>query len=178
MGLHPWYLSDYQQQFNELKTAAAHPNVVAIGECGLDRLCTTPWDVQLAAFRLQIQLARVLQKPLIIHCVQAFNELQQEFDITPPGVPIIIHGFNKAPAVAASLIRRGTYLSFGAALLNQRHPAASVLAATPADQFFLETDDSPHTIIEIYRQAALVRYISVEALILQLESNFNKVFVL
>jgi TatD DNase family protein len=115
---------------------------------------------------------------LIIHCVRAFIELQQEFDITPPDVPVIIHGFNKAPAVAASLIRRGMYLSFGAALLNQRHPAASVLATIPADQFFLETDDSPHMIVEIYRQAALVRNISVEALILQLESNFNKVFVL
>ena len=176
MGLHPRYLDNYALQLNELVNHAPHPNVLAIGECGLDRLCDTDWELQLAAFTQQIQLANRLQKPLIIHCVRAFDELLQTFARQKPLVPVIIHGYNKKDSIARKLLANGYYLSFGAALLHDSNPAIAILKNIPGAQFFLETDDAEVQIADIYANAAAIRETTVEAIILQVQQNFKNVF--
>jgi TatD DNase family protein len=160
----------------ELTVAAAYDNVLAIGECGLDKVCDTPWDIQEAAFRQQVLLANRLSKPLMIHCVRAFNELDLVLKELDNIVPVIIHGFNKNPALAAALLAKGYYLSFGAALLRTGSPAASSLIHTPADRMLLETDDSGSGIKDIYLQAAQLLKTGEEDLILQIDHNFKTVF--
>ena len=176
LGLHPWYLEDHEQLLKELEQFAGLPNVLAIGECGLDKLCRTDWELQVSLFIRQIELANKLNKPLIIHCVRAFDELLSLLDKHTPAVPVIVHGFNKKNVIAEKLIARRMYLSFGTAITNGESPATQALKHIPADRFFLETDNAEVGIEDIYRAAAAIREITIEAVILQLQQNFTTVF--
>jgi len=160
----------------ELEQFARLPNVLAIGECGLDRICQTDWDLQTDVFRRQIEVADNLSKPLVIHCVRAFDELIKIIDNQKPKIPVIIHGFNRKSDIAERLWGRGMYLSFGAAILRDGSPAADALKHAPADKFFLETDNADIPISDIYSVAATIREISREAVILHLQQNFATVF--
>ena len=175
-GLHPWYLREktLSNDFAELRAYAVRPEVVAVGECGLDKLAATAWDTQCRAFEWQIALAEMLQKPLVIHCVKAFQECLALLKQTT--VPVIFHGVNNRLSVIQPLIDAGYFLSFGKALL---HPNAAILEAfraVPLSQLFLETDDSRADIREIYKTASGLRNIPEKEIVLQLELNFGKVF--
>ena len=176
MGIHPWYIHDAAAQLAELEQYAHLPHVLAVGECGLDKVCDTSFPLQLSVFRQQVRLAARLHKPLIIHCVRAFHELVVALMEEKVSVPVIIHGFNKKGAVAQLLLAQGYYLSFGAAIFNGRLPAAAILSSVPAHKFFLETDDAEYTIEEIYSKAAAIRNTTPEAIILQVQQNFKNVF--
>lgn len=178
LGIHPWYIDKERlnTQLEELARYAGLPNVIAIGECGLDRLTRTDWELQVSAFEAQIKLANRLNKPLIIHCVRAFEEVLNILSAGKVQVPVIFHGFNKSIELAERLINSGYYLSFGAALLKEGSNAAATLQAMPGDRFFLETDDSPVDISDIYSAAASLLKTEKDALILQLQNNFRRVF--
>ncbi len=176
LGLHPWYLENWEKDFELLQEFAALPNVVAIGECGLDKLCKTDWHLQVTVFKKQIYLANSLDKPLVIHCVRAFPELIGVLQISPNESPVIIHGYNNKESTGQVLLDKGYYLSFGSAILKPDSPAAGFLAQIDADRFLLETDDSRVDIKEIYRSAALIRKCSEDELILQVEHNYKTVF--
>jgi TatD DNase family protein len=183
VGIHPWYLPDAARQDTrkQLLEAARLPAVVAIGECGLDRVCASGWATQVLDFQLCIELAQLVQKPLILHCVRAFDELlqqkkQTETGRTTPSVAWVLHGFDKHPQVATMLLRAGCYLSFGAALLRDGHHAREALRITPLDRFFLETDVwSAGDIGDIYGAAAAVKGLTVEAVEAQVWANWERV---
>lgn len=176
-GLHPWYIRPglWEKDMEQLRLVVRKQNVLAIGECGLDKLTQTPWELQLEAFRAQIDLAHEVRKLLIIHCVRAFEELLHVFREKAPQVPVIIHGFHKKTALAEKLLAAGFYLSFGKALLTSDTARAAFLH-TPEDRFFLETDDGDISIAGIYKAAATVRKTSEETIILHAQNNFQKVF--
>lgn len=174
MGLHPWYLQDFESQFEILDHYSRNANVLAIGECGLDKACTTNWARQELAFQSQIELAHKLNKPLIIHCVRAYSEVLVM--LQKVRVPVIFHGFNKKPALAMEIIHQGYYLSFGGALLKDNVMLHETFAQIPPDRFFLETDDAGIGISEVYHAAAHIRKTGEEVIILQLQQNFKKVF--
>lgn len=174
-GLHPWHLDDIETRWQQLLEVATLPQVLAIGECGLDKVTNTDWPLQTDAFSRQIELAMQLGKPLIIHCVRAYEEVMQLLQEHRVTVPIIFHGFNKSPELAAQLIGRGYYLSFGGALIKGGQPAAT-FKTVPLSHLFLETDQSEHDIAHIYKAAAEIRQTTEEALILQLQQNFKTVF--
>ena len=174
LGLHPWYLTDVENQLELLKKESVASRVLAIGECGLDKVCDTKWETQIYAFEQQIALAEKINKPLIIHCVRAYNECLKL--LKNVGVPAIFHGFNKKEILARSILEAGFYLSFGTAMFN---PGVSVLFRNlPLNRIFLETDDQiSYSIEDIYKSAAESRNIELDALILQIEKNFEKVFL-
>ncbi len=178
MGIHPWYIdpAGLNQQQEELAKYAKKYNVIAIGECGLDKITETDWQLQVSAFEEQVRLANQLKKPLIIHCVRAFEEVLHLLKVEKVQVPVIFHGFNKNLQLAERLISAGYYLSFGAALLKGGSNASVVLKSIPGDRFFLETDDSPVDIADIYTAAASLLKTEPDALILQLQNNFHRVF--
>ena len=176
MGLHPWYLDsgNLDEQFNNLAKNAGKSHVLAIGECGLDKLSSTDWDLQLKAFQLQIKLARDFNKPLIIHCVKAFSEVLAQLKTV--NVPVIFHGVNNKLSLIQPVINAGYYLSFGKSLLGGNAAILNTFKTTPLKQVFLETDDSDIDIREIYKSAAGIREISEKEIVLQLEKNFLNVF--
>jgi len=176
MGLHPWYLSniDVELQFKSLRDSILAPNVIAVGECGLDKITSTDWDLQLKVFRWQISLAEEVGKPLIIHCVKAFSEVLSELKHVK--IPVIFHGVNNKRTVVQPVIDSGYYLSFGKALLTGRDYILETFWAVPLNQVFLETDDADVDIREIYKSAAEIKNITEKEIVLQLEQNFLNIF--
>jgi TatD DNase family protein len=173
IGVHPWYI-EAQAIANELEiitTALQDKNCLALGECGLDKLATTNFELQKKVFIKQLTLAEKYNKPVIIHCVKAFDELliiKKQF----PNILMIIHGFSKSNALAKQLQKHGFYLSFGIHML--KHP--DILADLTITKIFLETDDAAIKIDTIYNETSKVLNITTEQLEKQLIKNFKNVF--
>ena len=175
VGLHPWYLQkvDWREAERWLEEQVALPECLAIGETGLDKVSTTPWDRQISAYQLCLKVAATSGKPLVIHCVRAFAETLQ---LLPPALAprSVFHGFDKHRQTAKMLLDAGCYLSFGAALFRGNSNAAGVLRQIPADRFFLETDDEAQDIHAIYQRAAALRSVTVEEVVEQVAQNFER----
>lgn len=178
IGWHPWYLkqSQIKSMMEAIDRASTNVSVVAIGECGLDLLCDPTVPLQLTVFKGHALIAEKAEKPLLIHCVRAFNELIRVKKELVPSMPWIIHGFNANLSIGKELIRHGFYFSLGKALLDNTSNAAKLLPEIPNDHFFLETDDSDESIETIYRQAALLKNIEVEELKKSVTANYFRSF--
>jgi TatD DNase family protein len=172
LGLHPWYLEQAERDWEVLQQYATYSHVMAIGECGLDKVCGTPWERQQQYFQLQIGLANRLNKPLIIHCVKAYAECMAELQAAK--VPVVFHGFNKSIEPAQMLLSKGYYLSFGHSLFREGY--GDILNQVPPERIFLETDDKTDISIEdVYKRAAELLNFPLDALILQLEKNYQNI---
>lgn len=175
IGLHPWYatLAKLKIQIDNLSVFAKQPNVKLIGECGLDKLKGACLSNQISILKQQITLAEQLQKPLILHCVKAFDELVALKKQLKISVPLIIHGFNKSEELGAQLIANGFLLSFGAVVLNKQTGAAKLIQKI--DHFFLETDDSEIGIEEIYQAVAELKNCTIIELKARIFANWKKI---
>ncbi|MTK53193.1 TatD family hydrolase [Paludibacter sp.] len=175
VGLHPWYVAaDWEEQLRMQSEVAGKKRVVLIGEAGLDKVCKTDFALQQTVFLRQIELAEEIQKPLIIHCVKAWQELITIRKKVLPSVPWIIHGFRGKPELARQLLELGFYLSYG-----EKFNAESV-RITPLERLCTETDESKLPIEEICFQIAEVKGISVELLLSQtnrLIANMDSQFI-
>lgn len=177
IGIHPWYI-DESRISSDLQTIDKKlhlQNCLALGECGLDKRIDIPIEIQEKVFKAQILLAEKHQKPLILHCVAAFQEIIQikkELNVT---VPMIIHGFSKNEQTAKQLLDNGFYLSFGKYLLRNLE-LKTVFQSVPNDKFFLETDTIEESLEEVYRLAANYKNIEIEEIKSIIQTNFEKVF--
>lgn len=176
-GVHPWHVDgDYNDALEHLKEIAQEKGCLAIGECGLDKNCDVDFDLQEKVFVAQIKLANKLKKPLIIHCVKAFNELINCLNHNDNKVPVIIHGFNNNENIARVLTAEGYYFSFGKALLGFESNAAKAIKAIGRKRFFLETDDKDLSIKYVYLKAGELLGVNDEIIQMQIEENFKSVF--
>ena len=176
VGLHPWYLKagEADQLPEGLIHAAKAPHVLAIGECGLDTRCDTPMDLQRRVFIRQIELACSVRKPLIIHCVRAFDEVLSILNKCKVSVPVIFHGFRRSETLAQQIINEGHLLSFGEHLLTAT--LAEVFRKLPPDRVFLETDDAAIPISDIYSLAAEILGTDIRTLAEDIEHRFKQMF--
>lgn len=176
VGLHPWYLKagEADQLPEGLIHAAKAPHVLAIGECGLDTRCDTPMDLQRRAFIRQIELAGSVDKPLIIHCVRAFEEILAILRRSRVSVPVIFHGFCRSEKLAQQIIGEGHLLSFGRHLHTNR--VGEVFRKLPGDRVFLETDDAVIPISDIYAMAAEILGKDIGTLADDIEQRFKQMF--
>lgn len=155
-GLHPWHLRSMsiRECGDKLIELASLENVFAIGEIGIDRSIDIPVPTQLAYFDTQLNIARALKKPVIIHAVKSYSDLVPYLKKTK--VPFIFHQFNGNEQQAKELLKYHCVLSFGKNLFSEK--AQQVLRQIPDSGFLLETDTAPGlTIQEVYEQAAKVR---------------------
>ncbi len=174
LGLHPWHLNtdNFTVSLERLQALASLGQVKMIGECGLDGMRGASLAVQQHAFEQQLLLAAQLQKPVIIHCVKAFDLLLKVKKQHKPQIPLVVHGFNKSPELAQSLYNQGFYLSFGLALLHSK-PLLQWLKTFRAP-YFLETDDAADIgIAYLYQQLAEVLEIDVPTLQAQQAQNWR-----
>jgi TatD DNase family protein len=177
MGIHPWKIKELNisQSLENLKKFVTHKNVVAIGECGLDKFAETSLEEQEQIFIEQIKIAVKVNKPVIVHCVKAFDHLIRIVKISKPGIPFIIHGYNNNIEIAQQLLENGFYLSFGKALLKSGSNAGKVFESAPLSRVFLETDDSEYAIEEVYKMAAQIRNIETDKLKEIILLNFKSI---
>lgn len=171
VGIHPWKVKDATaEEWKRLEEIIAHPQVLAIGEIGLDKCINTPLLFQQEAFARQALLAEQVCKPLIIHLVKAQDELLALRKTLRPSQSWIIHGFRGKKQQAKQLLQHGLYLSFG------EHYQEDVFRQTPLDRLFLETDESQSSLFDLYQRAANLRGLSIEQLVNAVNTNFKQLF--
>jgi len=177
-GLHPWHINilDFEKDLARIEAFSHHPQILAFGEAGLDKLCKVDFKLQEIVFLKQLEIAAKTEKPMIIHCVKAFQEIISMYQKAKSKTTLIFHGFNNNRQIAESLIKQGFYLSFGHALLNQKSNAFRIFRQIPDDRFFLETDDSGNSIEEIYAEAARIKGISILEMKSMVFKNFENCF--
>ncbi|WP_348822301.1 TatD family hydrolase [Flavobacterium aestuarii] len=177
IGIHPWYINEQKLEadLQIIESKLQENNCLALGECGLDKRIEVPLELQQMVFEKQLLLAQNYNKPVLIHCVAAFQELvaaKKKLKIT---VPMLLHGFSKNKQVAKELINNGFYISFGKYLL-QNPEMRTVFEDVPSDRFFLETDTVEESIQKVYALAAAYKNIEIEELQKIVNNNFNQVF--
>ena len=169
-GIHPWHaqLGD----LSEVEQLA--PSVDAIGEIGLDYACEVPREVQIAIFKEQLRLAELLGKPIVLHCVRAFEDIIKIIGGHQLKA-VIFHGFIGSVEQAQRAIKQGSYLSFGDRTFRS-HKTIEALRSTPLSHIFIESDESTMPIEEIYAKIAELRGIEVGELLKATEANFKRIF--
>lgn len=177
IGLHPWYTTEqtFEKQWEVLRDHIAGKNYFALGECGLDRRRGPSFSFQEEILLRHCELAKTLDKPVILHVVKAISDLlafqkKHRFDI-----PLIVHGFRGNSYEAAQLTANGFHLSFGHALLLNIRKIEDAFIQTPIDRIFLETDMSNEPIGRIYQKAADLKKISLETFSQQIIKNLEAI---
>ena len=169
VGIHPWHAST--GDIAEVERLA--PSADAIGEIGLDYACNVPREKQMAVFRTQLALAERLEKPVVLHCVRAFEYIMVTLEKYRLKA-VIFHGFIGSVEQAQRAVKQGYYISFGERTF--RSPKTiEAMRATPLSQLFIETDESTTPIEEIYAKIAELRGISTKDLLAATEENFHKI---
>jgi TatD DNase family protein len=185
VGLHPWFLTkeNYENDFEKLSQLVKNQHVIAIGECGLDKLKGEDLAFQTTVFEAHIRLAESVSKPVMIHCVRAFGEVVAVKKRLKQTVPLIIHGFNKKGEVLAELLRHDFFISIGSAILQKNRsntegsPFAEIMHKIPLDRLLFETDDAENVEISaIYEAAAKVLNLELSYLKSIIYDNFRNVF--
>lgn len=177
IGIHPWFIVEerLESDFEILESKLQEPSCLAIGECGLDKRIEVPLELQQFVFEKQLLLAQKYQKPVVIHCVAAFQELIETVKKLNITVPILIHGFSKSEQLAKQLLENGFYISFGKYLLLNPE-LETVFRNMPNDRFFLETDTVKEGIEAVYGLAAKYKKMTIEEMQKQVNKNFLEVF--
>ncbi|WP_372775391.1 TatD family hydrolase [Mangrovibacterium sp.] len=179
VGLHPWNLDQAKgsRWINHLEEALKHPQVLAVGECGIDRTLETSVDIQTEFFMPQLQLAEEGNKPIVLHAVRSYSDLLQLKKKTRSKIPWILHGYQGNAETTKQLVHQGFYFSIGTTLLNDRQKLNQSLREIPLTHLFFETDESTEIVESIYIFAARKLDLSSNELKEQLSQNFNQVFL-
>lgn len=170
VGIHPWHaatgdISAVEEQASKID---------AIGEIGLDFACDVPREKQIAIFRAQLSIAERLAKPVVLHCVRAFEEVMRvlrDYHLSA----VIFHGFVGSKEQAQQAVNEGYYLSFGERTFRSAK-SIEALRNTPLSHLFVESDESTTPIEEIYTKIAELRGISIAELTTATEKNFTLIF--
>jgi len=178
VGIHPWNADEYGGSARgRLQELASMDGVVAVSEIGLDAVGRRnrtgeyvnkplPMDVQLDAFLGQLDLAKEVGLPVIVHDRMPGDEVIQrleERDISNVGAAI--HGFTKDETYAERLTGLGVYLSVSARgiLEPENEGLRRAVAATPIEWLLTETDSGePAGVVDAAREVAKLKGLTVE----------------
>jgi TatD DNase family protein len=191
-GIHPHEASKAEERhFDELRRLARHPKFVAIGEIGLDYYYDhSPRDVQQQVLVQQLELAWELKLPVIIHCRDAWSDLRSlvRSHWQSAGLGGILHCFSGTREDAFELMDAGFLVSFaGNITFKKAENLRAVAREIPLDRLLTETDspylapvpyrgkrNEPAFVVEVTRQLASLRQMSVEDLGRQTLQNFQR----
>lgn len=196
VGLHPNDNPAEQFDISNYKQLAAHPKVVAVGECGLDYFRSGGSDAERAAqkvrFEAQIALAADVGKALIVHCREAHDDCFSILQNTAIAnyVPVVIHFFTGSGELAQRYLDLGCYLSFpGPVTYTDMYDDS--IQACPLDTMLIETDapfaapvpyrgkrNEPAYVEQVAKKVAQVKGIPVEEVLACTLANAQKVFAL
>lgn len=145
VGIHPHDCARVpESDWQRLAELAAHPEVVAVGETGLDyHYDHSPREAQVTAFERQLQLALALRKPATVHLREAHGDclaiLRASGIGTGPGA--VVHCFSEDRAAAEDYLALGLYLSIsGIVTFKTAGALRDAVAAIPLDRLLVETD--------------------------------------
>ena len=151
-GIHPWDVHTLRPDvLEEVEAWASDPRIKAIGECGLDKNSKASIKEQAYFFERQVTISEKLLKPMIIHCVAAFNEIIALRKKLHPAQIWLIHGYRGKPQMAKQLLNAGFALSFG------EHFNPLSVELTPIDKLCIETDEGETPIEHLYKDIAIIK---------------------
>ena len=143
-GIHPWFVADLPENWLNIVADYASAAVSGIGEIGLDgwKKNIPPLEEQIPVFKAQLDLARQLNRPVMIHCLKAYDQL---FDILkndgPPQAGFLMHAYSGSWTMVQPLADLGGYFSFSHAILSpERKKAHKTITAVPSDRILMESD--------------------------------------
>ena len=179
-GIHPWALDDVEFQAEKalqtLEEKLKLPQVIALGEAGLDKIHKASFERQVAVFERQIELSEALQKPMILHDVRSHNEIIALRKKHKAKQPWIVHGFSGAEQDIKQLIGQGIYLSVGESLLHPERKIYKSFKFIDLDFLFLETDMAEFGVEKVYETAAKLLETDIVTLQKQIFTNFARLF--
>jgi TatD DNase family protein len=173
VGIHPWHagVAPADALLGQLGELLGDGRVVALGEAGLDRLCDTPYELQLPLFEAQARLAESRGLPLVVHAVRSHSDILRLHAALRPSVPWVIHGFRGKPELARQYLSRGITLSFG-----EHFNPLSLAAAYASQALLMESDESAAGIDAIYLSASGVLRLEAEELKQRVRQNVERLF--
>jgi TatD DNase family protein len=178
-GMHPHTASELDAKGGtQIEELLANPQVVAVGECGLDFFrMRSPRQDQERVFRLHVSLSRETGTPLVVHVRDAWPEILRLLD-EGSAEHVVLHCFSGAVDIARECAARGYFLSFAGNVTypkNQHLRDAAV--ATPIDRILVETDspflspqplrghdNTPANVVAVIEEIARARNVSFESL--------------
>jgi len=154
VGLHPHDTSGLNEEIAAtLRGLAQRPQVVAIGETGLDFYRNlSPRQAQREAFEWHIALAAELGKTLIVHDRDAHEEVMEVLTAAPPQLRVVLHCFSGGPALMEEAVARGCWIGIAGNVTYRRaETLREVAARVPMDRLLVETD-CPYLTPQPYRK--------------------------
>ncbi len=219
-GLHPWDAGNRSPDWlDRLRAHLAADPRAAVGEIGLDRWIldsAKPDDLRLAGLRRapleeqgevflkQLALASTENRPVSIHCLQAFGALEGILrHVNTPARGFLLHAYGGSADMVSLFAERGAYFSFNGSFLESRHHTKrEAFQRVPTDRLLVETDspamplpsrlvryslppapdgspiNHPANLGATYAGLAELRGVDVESLVAQVEDNFKQFFML
>ncbi|HEY9776039.1 MAG TPA: TatD family hydrolase [Planktothrix sp.] len=193
VGLHPHEAKHWSAQADAVvRQAAKNPKVVGIGECGLDFYYNNSERAdQLNAFRAQIRIARELNKPVIVHCRDAWDDafdlLEEEGQGNVRGV---FHCFTGGPEMLSRINKLDFYISFsGIVTYKNAKNIQDAAREAPDNRIIVETDcpflapqkmrgkrNEPSYVWHVAEKLAELRHRSLDEISLQCCDNTRELF--
>ncbi len=191
VGSHPDSADEVNEEvIEEYRKLCRHEKIKAIGEIGLDYYYEDiPRDIQKNAFRMQMQLAKEMDMPVIVHEREAHDDgmrIVKEF----PAVTGVFHCYSGSAEMARQLVKLGWYIGFtGVLTFKNARKAVETAASIPLDRIVIETDcpfmapepyrgkrNDPGYLPRMAEKLAEIRFISVEEAIAITTANAKRLY--
>lgn len=150
VGIHPNAAAELDETaIDDLRDLAAAPDVVAIGETGMDHYREgAPAEIQERAFRAHIALAKELDLALVVHARDAHDDTKRILADEGPPPRLVMHCFSGDESDGRDYLELGAWLSFaGPVTFQNAHVLRAAAAELPIERMLVETDSpflSPH----------------------------------
>ncbi|BES72699.1 TatD family hydrolase [Marinobacter nanhaiticus D15-8W] len=192
LGTHPWYVDEHEdgdlERLRE-RLVDRSSQCVAIGECGLDRL-HGELDRQMPWFEAQVDLAKSLKMPLVVHSVRTNDEVGAVLRKKAFDERVLIHGFSGSPEQARALVDTGCLLGIGGVITYARaRKTRRAVTEVPLECLVLETDapdmppegvakgeNTPLNILAVFKALCDIRPEPEARIAEQLLANVNRLY--
>lgn len=176
-GIHPHAATRAEAGFSRVRELIAEPEVVAVGETGLDYYYdNAPRTAQRASFERHLELAAQVGKPVVVHAREADDDTIAMIRAAEGSVTGVLHCFAGGSALFDAGVEAGWYVSFSGLITFNSYSTKDLVAATPADRLLIETDspylapvphrgkrNEPAHVLDVARAAAEIRGESLQA---------------
>jgi TatD DNase family protein len=140
-GIHPHEATRAEAGFDRVRALHAEPEVVAVGETGLDYFYdNSPRRIQRASFDRHLELAATLGKPVVVHSRDADADTISAIRSAADDVVGVLHCFAGAPELFEVGVEAGWYVSFSGLITFGSYETKELVAETPPDRLLIETD--------------------------------------
>jgi len=179
LGIHPWFIDEHQMlDLYSLEVRIEDEKPVAVGDCGLDYIKVKDRNKQRYFFDEQVALATRFDLPLIIHSVQATEDVSDLLKSYSKSHGVI-HAYSGTLQEAKILMKMNFLFGFGHNLSNPHtYKLHDIVKFLPLESILIETDvhKNPDELIQVAERVARIKKITVEQVIEQCDQNASKLF--